>query len=102
MRKSRRHFTSEQKAAILREHLIDRVAVSDLCDKHGIQPTIFYRWQKELFENLPSLFERKSADPSASLRRENEALRARLAGKDEVIAEIMRDFVDAKKKIGGL
>jgi transposase-like protein len=102
MPKNRRHFTPEQKAAILREHLIDHVAVSDLCDKHQIQPTVFYRWQKDLFENLPSLFERKSGDPSAPLRRENETLRARLANRDEVIAEIMRDFVDAKKKLGDL
>lgn len=100
MEKSRRHFTSEQKAAVLREHLIDHVPVSDLCDKHGIQPTVFYRWQKELFENLASLFERKPDAPSSSLRRENDALRVRLARKDEVIAEIMHDFIDAKKKLG--
>jgi transposase len=49
MRKQRRHFTPEQKVSIIRQHLLDRVPVSDLCDKHGLQPTIFYRWQKEMF-----------------------------------------------------
>jgi hypothetical protein len=31
----------EQKLVILREHLIEDKAVSDLCDKHQIQPTVF-------------------------------------------------------------
>jgi transposase-like protein len=25
--------------------------ISDLCDEQGLQPTVFYRWQKEFFEN---------------------------------------------------
>ena len=35
--------------AILREHLIDKIPVSEVCDKHGVQPTMFYAWQKKLF-----------------------------------------------------
>jgi len=27
------------------------VPISDLCDELGLQPTVFYRWQKEFFEN---------------------------------------------------
>jgi transposase-like protein len=41
MEKPRRTDTPEQKASILREHLIERTPVSDLCDKHGIHPTLF-------------------------------------------------------------
>ena len=100
MRKHRRNFSPQQKAAIVREHLIDRVPVSDLCDKHGLQPTVFYRWQKAMFENLPSLFERRNDSQVAALRRKNEALSAKLAQKDEVIAEIMADFIAAKKTLG--
>jgi len=44
--------------AILRRHLLDKVAVSDLCEELGLQPTVFYRWQKELLhcniENIRS------------------------------------------------
>ena len=32
--------------AILREHLIEHVSVSDLCDKHELQPTLFYSESK--------------------------------------------------------
>jgi len=101
MPKHRRRFTPQQKAAVVREHLIDRVPVSDLCDKHSIQPTVFYRWQKTMFENLPALFERKKESASNGLMRENQALKAKLAEKDEVIGEIMSDFIAVKKTIGG-
>jgi len=51
MRKERKHFTPEEKVAILRRHLVDKIPVSELCEELGLRPTVFYRWQKELFEN---------------------------------------------------
>ena len=57
----RRHFTGADKLAILREHLIEKVPLSDVCRKHDIQPTLFYQWQKKLFEEGSSVFESKAA-----------------------------------------
>jgi predicted MPP superfamily phosphohydrolase len=51
MKKRRKHYTPEEKVAILRRHLVEGVPISDLCDELGLQPTVFYRWQKEFFEN---------------------------------------------------
>ena len=48
MRKERKHFTPEEKVAILRRHLVDRAPISELCEDLGLRPTVFYRWQKEL------------------------------------------------------
>ena len=45
--------------AILRRHLLDEVPVSDLCEELGLQPTVFYGWQKEFFENGASAFQAK-------------------------------------------
>src|SRR5207302_577376 len=59
MRKERKHYTGEEKVAILRRHLLDKVPVSDLCDEMGLQPTVFYRWQKEFFENGAAAFQPK-------------------------------------------
>ena len=56
MRKERKHFTPEEKVAILRRHVVDKVPVSELCEELGLRPTMFYRWQKELFENGAALF----------------------------------------------
>jgi len=68
MRKERKHFTPEEKVAILRRHLVDKVPVSELCEELGLRPTVFYRWQKELFENGAAAFSLKSV-PSAKWRR---------------------------------
>jgi len=48
MEKDRRQIMPQQKVAILREHLIEQVPVSDLWDKHKLHPTLFYQWQKSL------------------------------------------------------
>ncbi len=100
MGKSRKRYSSQEKAAILREHLIDRVPVSDLCDKYGIGPTLFYQWQRTLFENLPALFERGARSSANRKNGQVETLQKRLARKDEVIAQIMEDFVEVKKRLG--
>lgn len=41
MTRQRRHFTPEQKVALLREHFLDEVPVSDLCEKYDIAVTFF-------------------------------------------------------------
>jgi len=32
--------------AILREHLVEKAPVSEVCEKHGVQPTLFYTWHR--------------------------------------------------------
>lgn len=51
MKKQRRHFGGSEKVAILRQHLVEKVPVSDLCDQRDINPTQFYSWLKDFFEN---------------------------------------------------
>src|SRR5438094_4740732 len=60
MKKQRKHYTPEEKVAILRRHLLEQVPISELCDKQGLQPTVFYRRQKELFENGAAAFQPKA------------------------------------------
>jgi transposase-like protein len=50
-RRKRRHFSPEDKIKILRLHLREGRPISELCDEHGIHPTLFYQWQKTFFEN---------------------------------------------------
>jgi transposase len=59
MKKERRHHSAEQKVTILRRHLLEKVPISDLCEEFGLQPTVFYRWQKEFFENGAAAFQHK-------------------------------------------
>ena len=53
MKKHRKHYTPEEKIAILWRDLLQEEPISKLCDELGLQ-LFFYRWQKEFFEN--SLF----------------------------------------------
>ena len=69
MKKQRKHYTPEEKVAILRRHLLEQVPISELCDKHGLQPMVFYRWQKEFFENGTAAFQPK-ARPNHSAEQE--------------------------------
>ena len=41
MAKQRRHYSPEKKVEILREHLKNKVPVSELCEKYGIHPNMF-------------------------------------------------------------
>jgi len=100
MAKSRRTFTAQEKVAILRRHLLDKQPVSDVCEEHGLNPNVFYRWQKELFENGSAAFERGNDARERALERKVEQLNAKLAHKDEVIAEIMESPVALKKGLG--
>ena len=106
-KKIRRKFTAEQKAAVLRRHLQDKVPVSDLCDEYKIQPSVFYGWQRQLLENMATALEtngrRRSRDNrEGRLESKIEALEAKLAKKDNVIAEISEEYVLLKKELGEL
>jgi hypothetical protein len=46
MKTTRRDFSPDQKVNISREHLIEHVPASDLCDKRQIQPALFCQCQK--------------------------------------------------------
>ena len=72
------------------------------CEKHSLQPTVFYRWQKEFFENGAAAFEQK-ARPNHSAEQERIAyLEKKIQTKDEVLADLMAEHVALKKDIGEL
>lgn len=98
----RKHRSPDEKAALLRRHLLDKLPVSAVCEEAGVQPSNFYNWQRQLLDNAALAFN----DPSRASRREQAladkiaALEARLAKKDEVIAEITGEYVSLKKELG--
>jgi len=48
--KNRRYFTAEKKAQVVRWHLADKVAVSDLTDGFGVQPSQIHTWVKQVLD----------------------------------------------------
>ncbi len=104
-KKNRRHLSPEKKAELIRRHLADKVPVSDLCNENGLQPSVFYGWLKQLLANAPTALangkqRRRDDSREQELLAKIEKLEAKLAKKDEVIAEISEEFVKVKKTLG--
>jgi transposase-like protein len=104
MSRTRRHFTPEQKAQIVRRHVAGKEAVSDLADEFGLQPSLIHGWINQVMAQAERAFDRPSGK-----RRKEEAearkiahLEAKLANKNEVIAELMQEHVQLKKELGDL
>lgn len=101
----RRQFSPEDKATILRRHLVDRVPVSDLCDEYKIQPTLFYLWQRQAFEHLGAALQdgrsvRGQRQAAVADKARVDALEAKLAKKDAIIAFIASEHLALKKSLG--
>ena len=100
MRKERKNYTAEEKVAILRRHLVEKEPISKLCDEQGLQPTVFYRWQKELMEHAALVFQRQPDKRVRELEEKLHGLEAKLKKKNEVLAELMEEHVKLKKNLG--
>src|SRR6266700_5393215 len=102
MKKQRKHYTPEEKVAILRRHLLDKEPISKLCDELGLQPTVFYRWQKAFFENGAAAFEQKARPNHSADQARITYLEKKIQTKDEVLAELMAEHCGSKKTVGEL
>jgi transposase len=101
---SRRHFTPQQKAEVVRRHLVGKEAVSELANEFQIQPSQIHGWVKLVIDQAEAAFQRQPGN-----RRGDEAkdqriaqLEEKLVQKNEVIAELMEENVRAKKANGEL
>ena len=105
MTRQRRHYPPEQKVAALRLHFVEKVPVSDVCEKLGIAVNLFYLWQKTFFENGQAAFtahdKRRKAVTDAKDRQLAD-LQAKLQRKHEVLSELMEEHVQLKKALGEL
>ena len=101
----RKYLAPEQKVAIVRRLLVERVPISDLCDEFGVHATQIYTWQRQLFENAAPVFERRP-NKANQRRREDAAakkinrLEEKLQKKNEVVAELLEEHVQLKKALG--
>ena len=88
---------------ILREHLKNKVPVSELCEKYGIHPNLFYTWEKQLFEGGIEIFNRgrskNGAGKESLLIRK---LKEKVQRKEEVIAWLTEENIKFKKTPGEL
>jgi len=104
--RSRRQFTTEQKVALMRRHLVDKEPVSKICEEAKLQPSLFYQWLRQAFDNLGGALAPEAADEASKREKElvakNRELEAKLVKKDNVIAEVTAELVKTKKELGEL
>ena len=98
MSNGRRHFTAEQKAAIVRRHLSGK----ELADEFGVQPSQIHLWVKQVLEVAERAFERSSGQRKGEGAKDCKIghLKAKIVQKNEVIVELMQENVRAKKPMG--
>ena len=100
-RKQKQHQPSE-KVGIIREHLVEKRPVSDICDAYDIHPSVYYRWQKQFFEGGEKAFAPTNEKQVVKqLKQEIDQLEAKLRRKDAVLGEVMEEYVTLKKRNGG-
>jgi len=101
---TRRHFTAEQKAKVVRRHLADKEPVSKLADELQVQPSLIHLWVNQVLTQAERAFDRSPGNGRAEQAKDRriEQLQAKLVQKNEVIAELMEDNVRSKKAAGEL
>jgi hypothetical protein len=65
-----------------------------------LQPTVFYRWQKEFVENGAAAFEQKARANHSADQARIAYLEKKIHTKEEVLAELMAGHVAHKKTLG--
>lgn len=61
----REHWTPQERAQLLRRHVLGEQPVSAVCEEAGVQPSNFYSWQRQLLDNAAAAF----GDPERASRR---------------------------------
>ena len=103
-RKTHRKIPAETKWQILKEGRSTNLTISQVCEQYQISPTLFYQWQRQLFENAHLVFEngRKSKSAEDAQQHKIEKLEAKLQRKNEVMAELMEAHTQLKQDLGEL
>ena len=101
-KKSRRHFSAEQKAAIVRRHLANKEPVSNLANELDVQPTLIHQWVKQVLEQAEKAFVTTKGNRRTEEAKDRKIayLEAKLTNKNEVIAELMEENVRSKTPMG--
>ena len=86
--------------AVPRRHLLEHIPVSELCEELGLRPTVFYRWQKEFFENGAAAFGRHTLVERGREQQRVAALEQKLQRRNEILAELIDEHLALKTGMG--
>jgi transposase len=101
-KKERRRWSAAEKISILKRHLLEKVPISKVCEEANVAPSMFHRWQEQLFTNGAAALESPRPAVSRSEQQRIEKLEGKIRQKDEVLAELMAEHLELKKELGEL
>lgn len=104
MSKKNKSWSLEDKLNILKEHLIEGKSVAEICEAKGLAPSVFYSWREALFNpTIRPDEKRQQRQESLKIKALEDRLaksEAKIALKNEVIAELLEAHTQVKKSFG--
>jgi transposase len=94
-----RQYTVDQKLKILEEARQPGTTVAEVLRRHQLDPTRFYRWERQAKEAVREAFSGTPKRDAGSKDREIERLKAELTRKSQVIAEVVEENLALKKTL---
>jgi transposase len=99
-RRTRRHYSAEEKIRIVLEGLRGEDSIAELCRREGINANVYYRWSKEFLEAGKKRLSGDTARQATS--DEVKDLRAEAAALKEALAESVMEARLLKKSMIGV
>jgi len=94
----RRHFSPEKKFEIVKEVLVGKVHVSEVCRKYNIDVRQYYSWQKKFLEGAYEAFK----NSATGHKRKEQTKEVELERMKNVIAILAEENLTLKKNLGEL
>lgn len=94
MKKTRRKWSPEEKAAIVLELLREESTLAEIAKKYDVSQQLISRWKTEFLNNMPAVFDKKNENVE-KLKQEHEEEKEILVKK---IGELTMDVDWLKKK----
>jgi transposase len=99
-RKKKRQYTPEEKLQILEEARQPNTTVAEVLRRHQVDATTFYRWEQYAKDAVRDALGRDRRRTETDAKdREIERLRAELVKKSRIIAEVIEENLEMKKKL---
>jgi transposase-like protein len=94
MKKTRRTWTSEEKASIVLELLREESTLAEIAKKYDVAQQLISRWKSEFLTNMPAVFNKRNEDIE-KMKQDHEEEKELLVKK---IGELTLDVDWLKKK----
>lgn len=100
--KPRKFLTPDQKFKIIKEQMMTKTSVTEICKKYDLSPSAFYRYQEQFLNGALEAFKSPKDGPIKAELRKIESQENEISRMREVISEIVFENVDLKKRYGEL